>query len=42
MKLYGFDGAKMDGFEENVQISNTYTEEKLHKELERFVKRRRG
>lgn len=42
MKLYGFDGVKMDGFEENVQIPNTYTEEELHEELERFVKRRRG
>lgn len=42
LKLYGFDGVKMDGFEENIQIPNTYTEEELHEELERFAKRRRG
>ncbi len=42
LKLHGFDGVKMDGFEENVQVPNTHTEEELHEGLERFAKRRRG
>lgn len=42
LKLYQFDGVKMDGFEEQVQIPNTYTEEELREELARFAKRRRG
>ena len=42
LKLYCFDGNKMDGYEENVQIPNTFTAEELYDVLERFVKRRRG
>ncbi|WP_242833602.1 hypothetical protein [Desulfosporosinus youngiae] len=42
LKLYQFDGVKMDGFEEQIQIPNTYTEEELREELERFAKRLRG
>lgn len=42
LKLYQFDGIKMDGFEEQTQISDTYTEEELREGLERFEKRRRG
>ncbi len=40
LKLYRFDGVEMDGFEKEVQIPNTSTEEELHEELVRFEKRR--
>ena len=42
-KLYRFDGVKMDGFEENVQIPNAYNvdmEKELTIGLEKFSKRR--
>ncbi|MBW6410871.1 MarR family winged helix-turn-helix transcriptional regulator [Clostridium weizhouense] len=40
LKLYRFDGVEMDGFEENVQISNIDLEEEVRLGLEKFFKRR--
>ncbi|WP_045905950.1 MarR family winged helix-turn-helix transcriptional regulator [Clostridium botulinum] len=40
IKLYGFDGVEMDGFEENVQIPNIDLDEEVRLGLEKFFKRR--
>lgn len=41
-KLYRFDGIKMDGFEADVQIPNTVSNEDIRLALERFSFKRRG
>ena len=40
IKLYGFDGVEMDGFEENIQIPNIDLEEEVLLGLEKFSARR--
>lgn len=40
IKLYAFDGVEMDGFEEQVQITNVDMEEEIRVGLEKFSNRR--
>ncbi|RDY22523.1 MarR family transcriptional regulator [Romboutsia maritimum] len=40
IKLYRFDGVEMDGFEENIEISNIDLEEEVILGLKKFFKRR--
>lgn len=42
IKLYRFDGAKMDGFEDDVEVPNTLSDEEVRLALERFSLRRRN
>lgn len=42
IKLYRFDGAEMDGFEDNVEVLNTLSDEEVWLALERFSLRRRN
>jgi len=42
IKLYRFDGAEMDGFEDNVEVPNTLSDEEVRIVLERFSLRRRN
>ena len=42
IKLYRFDGAEMDGFEDNVEVPNTLSDEEVWLVLERFSLRRRN
>jgi len=41
-KLYRFDGAELDGFEVDVQVPNTLSEEEIRTAIERFSNRRSG
>jgi DNA-binding MarR family transcriptional regulator len=41
IKLYSFDGVKMDGFETDVQIPNTVSNEDIRRTIERFSSRRK-
>jgi len=42
IKLYQFDGAHMDGFEDDVEVPNTFSDEEIRLALERFSSRRRN
>ncbi|CQR52378.1 MarR family winged helix-turn-helix transcriptional regulator [Paenibacillus riograndensis] len=42
LKLYQFDGSKMDGLEVDVQVPNTFSEEEIRTAIERFSIRRNG
>ena len=42
IKLYRFDGAEMDGLEDNVEVPNTLSDEEVRIVLERFSLRRRN
>lgn len=42
IKLYRFDGAEMDGFEDDVEVPNTLSDEEVRLALERFSLRRRN
>ena len=42
IKLYRFDGAEMDGFEDNVEVPNMLSDEEVRLALERFSLRRRN
>ncbi len=42
IKLYRFDGAEMDGLEDNVEVPNTLSDEEVRLVLERFSLRRRN
>lgn len=41
IKLYRFDGAEMDGFEDDVKVPNSFSDEDIRLALERFSHRRR-
>lgn len=41
IRLYCFDGAEMDGFEDDVEVPNTLSDEEVRLALERFSLRRR-
>ncbi len=42
IRLYRFDGAEMDGFEDDVEVPNTLSDEEVWLALERFSLRRRN
>ncbi|WP_019913646.1 MarR family winged helix-turn-helix transcriptional regulator [Paenibacillus sp. HW567] len=42
LKLYQFDGAKMNGLEDDVQVPVTFSEEEIRIAIERFSDRRNG
>lgn len=42
IKLYRFDGAEMAGFEDDVEVPNTLSDEEVWLALERFSLRRRN
>lgn len=41
VKLYRFDGTEMDGFEADIQVPNTFSDEEIRLAIERFSLRRR-
>jgi len=42
IKLYRFDGAEMDGFEDDVEVPNTFNDDEIRLAIERFSLRRRN
>jgi len=42
IRLYRFDGAEMDGFEDDVEVPNTFSDDEIRLALERFSLRRRN